>query len=57
MFKHPRARRTLSVVLIIAGGILIFLAPENAWIGTVLALLGIIIELIAIALGHNRKNR
>jgi hypothetical protein len=56
MIKNPNARRILSVVLVVAGGVLIFLAPEQVWIGGVMAALGIGMEFIAIAVGHRRKD-
>ena len=52
MIKHPQRRRALSVSLVILGGVLIFFAPGNVWIGAVLATLGIVIELIAFGLAH-----
>lgn len=57
MLKHPNQRRGLSATLVIVGALLIFLAPGNVWIGTVLATLGIIIELVAFGLVHRRNGR
>lgn len=54
--KHPHRRRTLSAVLIVLGGVFFFLAPDNAWIGAVLAILGAVIELIAFGLAR-RSNQ
>lgn len=51
MFRH-RHRRTLSTALIVFGGILFFLAPDNAWIGAVLAIAGVVVELIAFGLAR-----
>lgn len=55
MIDNPRTRRFLSAVLILLGAVLIFLAPDNAWIGVVLAVLGLAIEGIAVTLGHRGK--
>ena len=67
LLKHPNqrrglsrpglSRRGLSAALVVVGGLLIFLAPENVWIGAVLAILGIVIELIAFGLVHRRNDR
>lgn len=57
MFKPPHRRRALSVSLVVLGGILIFLAPDNVWIGAVLAIAGIIIELIAFKLAHSNNGK
>ena len=56
MVKHPHRRRTLSAALIVLGGLFFFLAPDNAWIGAVLAILGAIIELIAFGLARSADN-
>jgi hypothetical protein len=57
MLKYSHWRRALSVGLVVLGGILIFLAPANVWIGSVLAILGIVIELIAFGLGHRSSGK
>ena len=51
MFKNKSARRFLSVLLVLVGAALIFLATE-AWAGAVLVGLGITIELIGITMRH-----
>ncbi len=38
----------------VAGAILIFLAPDNAWVGIAMVLLGVAIELLGIILRHRR---
>ena len=38
----------------VAGAILIFLAPDNAWVGIAMVLLGVAIELLGIVLRHPR---
>lgn len=53
MLKQLHRRRALSVSLIVLGGVLIFLAPEDVWIGAVLAILGIAIEVIAFKLARH----
>jgi drug/metabolite transporter (DMT)-like permease len=53
MIKNPRRRRILSFGMIVLGGLLIFLAPDDVWIGIVLALLGVGIELAGIMLAHS----
>ena len=45
MIKNPRSRRTLSLALIIAGGVFIFLAPEDVWVGVLLLVFGVLLEL------------
>lgn len=57
MLKYSHWRRALSVGLVVLGGMLIFLAPANVWIGAVLAILGIVIELIAFGLGHRNGGK
>jgi hypothetical protein len=53
MIKNRRRRRLLSFGMIVLGGLLIFLAPDDVWIGIVLALLGVGIELGGIMLSHS----
>jgi len=45
---HPR--RIFAVVLVILGGILMFLAPDKYWLGGVLLALGVVVELVGITL-------
>jgi hypothetical protein len=58
MDRYPRHRRALSIALIVLGAILIFFAPDQFWLGAVLALVGFVIELIAFWLAYRdeRKN-
>lgn len=44
MTRNPRTRRTLSLALMALGGLLLFLAPEDIWIGTLLLGLGAALE-------------
>lgn len=48
-----RTKRFLSISLMILGGILMFFAPENIWIGALLFILGIGVELAGLVLGHS----
>ncbi|MEO8332902.1 MAG: hypothetical protein ABI479_10760 [Gallionella sp.] len=54
MMKNPRTRRATAVIMIVLGAILMFLAPE-AWPGALVLTLGIILELVGIALEHKAK--
>ncbi len=48
-------RRIGAIVLMVLGGVLMFLAPdEETWIGKVLLGLGVAIELLGIALERKR---
>lgn len=55
MTENPRARRLLSAVLILLGAVLLFFAPDNAWLGIVLAALGLGLEAVALILAHRNK--
>lgn len=46
MIKNPRIRRAFSLALMIGGGVLIFLAPEDIWVGVLLLGLGVVLELV-----------
>jgi hypothetical protein len=54
MMKNPRTRRTIAVIMVVLGAILMFLAPE-AWPGELLLILGIAVELAGIALEQKAK--
>ncbi|MGC2048128.1 MAG: hypothetical protein WA635_05915 [Gallionella sp.] len=54
MMKNPRARRAIAVIMVMLGAILMFLAPE-AWPGALVLILGVVLELVGIALEHNNK--
>lgn len=56
MIRNPRARRALSVLLMVVGGVLLFLAPEDIWIGALLLGLGIALE-VAGALMYRRSEK
>ena len=55
MIRNPRTKRKLSLSLLVLGGLLIFLAPENIWIGTVLFGLGIAVEIAGAVLRQRSK--
>jgi len=44
MIRNPRIRRALSLVLMAVGGLLLFLAPADIWIGTLSLGLGVALE-------------
>jgi len=54
MSTNPRTKRSLSVTLVILGGVLMFLAPENIWIGALLFALGVGVEIVGLVLGHRK---
>ncbi|MFZ4537132.1 hypothetical protein [Propionivibrio sp.] len=49
------SRRLLSVLTIVLGAVLIFLAPET-WAGLVLLVLGVLVEVIGMSIGHQRSH-
>lgn len=53
--KYPHIKRIFSIVLIIIGAVLIFFAPENAWIGVVFFTLGLGIEIVGLVLRHHKQ--
>lgn len=52
MLSKRRPRRILAAVLIVLGGVLMYLAPE-IWAGLAVLAIGVVIELIGIALERN----
>lgn len=54
MLNNPRTRRTIAVLMVVMGAILMFLAPE-AWPGGLVLVVGVILELAGIALEHKAK--
>jgi len=54
MIMNTRTRRASAVTLVVLGAILMFLAPE-AWPGALVLALGIVLELVGIALEHKAK--
>ena len=55
MITNPRTKRILSISLLVLGGILMFFAPENIWIGAMLFALGVGIEIAGLVLGHRNS--
>lgn len=49
VLRKKRARRVLAALLIVLGGVLIFLAPEM-WAGLLLMAVGVAVEVAGIAL-------
>lgn len=49
MIKNTRVRRSAAMALLLLGGALLFLAPA-AWPGAILLGLGILLEIVGIAL-------
>jgi hypothetical protein len=54
MSGSRRTKRVLSVLLLIVGGILMFLAPENIWIGAIFFMLGLAMEIAGLVLRRNK---
>jgi len=55
MIRNPRTKRLLSIPLLILGGLLMFLAPENIWVGVLLFALGVGVEIAGLVLAHRDK--
>ena len=51
MIRNRPARRTVALVLVVLGGLLMMLAPP-IWIGAIPLALGILLEVVGIALEH-----
>ena len=54
MIRNTRIRRATAVIMMAAGAILMFLAPE-VWQGALLFALGVVLELVGITLEHKAK--
>ncbi len=62
MLKRRKLRRTAGALLLIAGGLLMWFAPEAAFgagsiSGLVLMVAGIVLEVAGIALEHRAQNK
>ena len=62
MLRNRSLRRTTGALLVIAGGMLMWLAPESTFgslsiAGAALLLAGIVLEALGIALEHRDRNR
>jgi len=53
---NPRVRRTSAVIMVVLGAILMFLAPQ-AWPGALVLILGIVLEIVGIALEHRNNHK
>ncbi len=51
MIKNLRTRRASATIMVVLGAILMLLAPE-IWAGLLLLILGVVLELVGIALAH-----
>lgn len=49
---YTRSKQILSFAFIILGAVLIFFAPENAWIGVILLTIGLGIEIVGLLLRY-----
>ena len=54
MIKNTRIRRTGALIMVVLGAILMLLAPE-VWQGALLLALGVLVELVGIALEHKAE--
>ena len=62
MLRRTKLRRTIGVILVITGALLMWLAPASTFgarsvAGAVLLATGIVLELIGIALEHRDQQR
>jgi hypothetical protein len=53
MIKNPLLKRRVSIALMGAGGLLLLLAPENAWVGLSALAVGVALEIIGVRVGHS----
>lgn len=51
-----KPRRIVAGVLVVVGALLLFLAPQASTAGAVLALLGVLIEIVGITLERRRTS-
>jgi hypothetical protein len=56
LIKNKAARRATGAVLVVLGGALMWLAPEEVLFGIVLLAAGIALELVGITLEHRDAN-
>ena len=54
MINNRRTRRISATIMVVLGAILMLLAPQ-AWPGALVLGLGVVLELIGIALEHKAK--
>ena len=55
LFKNKRLRRSIGITLMVAGGLLMWLAPDVR-VGVLFLAAGIVIELVGIGLEHERRH-
>ncbi len=53
MIHNKPLRRRISLGLLATGGALFLLAPENAWIGIGFLVLGGLLEVLGVRMGHS----
>lgn len=51
MVKNIHTRRASAAIMVVLGAVLMLIAPE-IWAGLLLLILGVVLELAGIALGH-----
>lgn len=56
MIKPPRLRRVISIALMILGGLVMFLAPHNAWFGLLFLGAGLALEIVSFDVSHDGKS-
>ncbi len=44
--RNTKSRRAISLSLLVAGGVFIFLAPDDVWVGVALLVVGVALEII-----------
>ena len=62
MLRRTKLRRTIGVILVVAGALLMWLAPKTTFgagsdAGLALLVAGIVLEVIGIALEHRDERR
>jgi drug/metabolite transporter (DMT)-like permease len=55
MIRNHNSRRVLAVLLMVLGGLAMFLAPENIWIGVLLLVLGVALEVAGMLMRRSRR--
>lgn len=50
LIKNKRLRRGIGLALVLVGGLLMWLAPEEAGVGVFLLAAGVLLEIVGIAL-------
>jgi hypothetical protein len=55
MMRNPQTRRALALLLTVLGGLAMFLAPEDIWIGALLLGLGVALEVAGTLMQRGRR--